>query len=163
VINTTASPAPSAPVYVTSVPLAAPDTSSQSSLTRAIELGFRAYRELRAHGIDDLQSHRRSKAQSLRKLARTWGVPLSTLCRALSVYLLWQRNPEIAGYEHVGVCHVSVVLALEGEQQLGLLRKAEAARWSRGQLQRAVRVHVSAVSQRATRATPPGTPRPIAL
>jgi hypothetical protein len=63
----------------------------------------------------------------------------SSVWRAAAVYRLAQRYPELYGYEHVGVGHLSVLLSLREPLQLTLLRMAERLRWSRRQLESKVK------------------------
>lgn len=59
----------------------------------------------------------------------------STLWRALAIYRLACRHPELFHYQHLGVAHVSLLLRVRGPLQLALLRRAERRRWSRARLQ----------------------------
>ena len=111
---------------------------SNKSLHKAIEMGRDVYLCLSQESRDALHLRGR-KQQSLRKLAKVRNIPISTLWRSLAIYLLRQRNPEILEYRHVGVCHVSVILAVDAENQMHYLRKTEQGRWSRARLERTVK------------------------
>jgi hypothetical protein len=109
-----------------------------SPLTRAIRLGRKIHDVLTREGHVDLGARCR-KEYSCRKLARLHRVPASTLWRALAIYQLSQRHPELADCHHVGVGHLSVLLGIPREHQLYFLRRAESSRWSRAQLERQIR------------------------
>jgi hypothetical protein len=80
------------------------------------------------------------RASSFRQLARLEGMPMSpaSLCRAVSIYHLTLRMPELLTFRRVGIGHVSTVLRLDEEVQVDLLYRAEREGWSRTQLQAVV-------------------------
>lgn len=111
---------------------------NNSSLARAVALGRQVYEALPQRARDDLH-RRRKKPESFRGLAKNHGVPASTLWRAIAIFLVYQRHPELASYAHLGVGHLSVLVAVEPNAQLYFLRIAERARWSRRRLEREVK------------------------
>lgn len=80
------------------------------------------------------------RASSFRQLARLEGMPMSpaSLCRAVSIYHLTLRMPELLTFRRVGIGHVSTVLRLDPDTQVDLLYRAERENWSRTHLQAAV-------------------------
>jgi hypothetical protein len=80
------------------------------------------------------------RASSFRQLARLEGMPMSpaSLCRAVSIYHLTMRMPELLTFRRVGIGHVSTVLRLEPNLQVDLLYRAESENWSRTHLQSVV-------------------------
>jgi hypothetical protein len=123
--------------------------AASDALERAIELGRDVYASLSPEGQQALHLRGR-KRQSLRKIARLRDIPNSTLSRSVAVYLLSLRHPEIREYSHVRLCHVAITLALEPEQRMVLLRRIEQGRWSRAQLQRAIKKSTPPRSASAT-------------
>ena len=83
----------------------------------------------------------RRRAVSFRLLAKQLETPkaASSLWRAVAIYRLAERYPELYTYQHLGVAHLSVLLSLRGPVQLALLRKAERMRWSRRKLEAKVK------------------------
>jgi len=77
---------------------------------------------------------------SFRRLGRLPGMPLSSasLCRAVTIYELSQRMPELIACRRVGIGHVSIVSKLPQDLQVHLLTLAEIHGWSRSSLQVAV-------------------------
>jgi hypothetical protein len=112
--------------------------SLRASLLRAADTGRALYESLPDNVRATLHLRER-KTVSLRKLAASLGIPRSTLWRALAIYQLCDRYPEVREYHHVGVCHLSLVLGLDRDQQIFWLRRVERSRLSRGQLARAIR------------------------
>jgi len=86
------------------------------------------------------RSHGR-KNTSFRKLSSHPDLPFhaSQLSRAVSIYLLSQRRPELAQFAHVGPSHLQEILGLEQEEQDRLLRCVEAESWSTRRLREEVR------------------------
>ncbi len=78
------------------------------------------------------------KCSSFRKLAAHPDLAMSTssLWRAVAIYELSLRFPEIVHYVHVGVGHISVVLGLPEVDQFRMLRETEANCWTRRKLQK---------------------------
>jgi hypothetical protein len=110
------------------------------SLLQALRAGFAVYSAFSEEERRTLKLRSR-KPSSLRRLAEARGVPVSSLWRALAVYLLYRRCPQLAGYRHVGISHVSLILGLDEAAQLHFLEKVELKRWSRQQLGRELRRH----------------------
>jgi hypothetical protein len=86
------------------------------------------------------RSHGR-KNTSFRKLSSHPDLPFhaSQLSRAVSIYLLSQRRPELVRFAHVGPSHLQEILGLEQEEQDRLLRCVEAESWSTRRLREEVR------------------------
>ncbi|MEN9580164.1 MAG: hypothetical protein RJA70_3173 [Pseudomonadota bacterium] len=59
----------------------------------------------------------------------------SSLWRAVAIYELSLSFPELTGYTHVGVGHLSVILGMPPTHRIELLRAAEYHRWTRRKLQ----------------------------
>ncbi len=108
------------------------------SLLTVTQRGYHVYSMLPPEAQRSLHS-RTKKRYPLRQFAKQLGVPVSSLWRWLATYLLYQRFPEIAQYQHLGVAHVSIILGVEPECQLYFLRTAETMRWSRRILEGEVR------------------------
>jgi hypothetical protein len=109
----------------------------QGSLAKTIELGRRVLQLAdKLGGATD-----RPRAPSFRLIAKQLEIPrgASSVWRAAAIYRLAERYPELYGYEHLGVGHLAVLLAMRGPLQLALLRKAERLRWSRRKLETQVR------------------------
>jgi len=77
---------------------------------------------------------------SFRQLARLPGMTMSSasLCRAVAIYELWQRMPELLECERIGVGHVSAVLCLKEDLQITLLKRAQDESWTKARLQKEV-------------------------
>jgi hypothetical protein len=86
------------------------------------------------------RSHGR-KNTSFRKLSSHPDLPFhaSQLSRAVSIYLLTQRRPELVQFAHVGPSHLQEILGLEQEEQDRLLQCVEAESWSTRRLREEVR------------------------
>jgi hypothetical protein len=86
------------------------------------------------------RSHGR-KNTSFRKLSSHPDLPFhaSQLSRAVSIYLLTQRRPELTQFAHVGPSHLQEVLGLEQDEQDRLLRCVEEESWSTRRLREEVR------------------------
>ncbi len=83
---------------------------------------------------------RGKKCSSFRKLAAhpRLGMSPSSLWRAVAIFELSRRFPELESYVHTGVGHISVVLGLPASEQFKLLRQCETERWTRRHLQSVV-------------------------
>lgn len=81
------------------------------------------------------------KSPSIRQLAERLHsvIAPSSMWRAITIYQLSLKHPEMLEYTHLGVGHISVVLRFRGRLRLALMRKAEQQRWSRRRLQQVVR------------------------
>ena len=113
----------------------------RSSLSGALELGARLCAELQIPTING-GAHQPPEAgrKSLRSLVfNTNGeLALSSAWRAMQIYQLSVRYPEVANYTHLGVGHFSVILGAPREDQLHLMRWAELKHCSRRQLARMI-------------------------
>lgn len=109
----------------------------QGSLAKTIELGRRVLQLADKLGA----AADRPRAPSFRLIAKQLDIPrgASSVWRAAAIYRLAERYPELYDYEHLGVGHLAVLLAMRGPLQLALLRKAERLRWSRRKLETQVR------------------------
>jgi hypothetical protein len=58
--------------------------------------------------------------------------------RALAIYELAKCHPELHGYKHLGVGHLSVMISLCPTVRLALMRQAEFRRLSKREIQRIV-------------------------
>lgn len=115
------------------------NSTAGRSLHAALEAGEYIFRKV--FGGDREQLYERGrKCQSLRRLAEVPGLSMSasSLWRAVAVYELSLRFPELVNYEHVGVGHISVVLGLPAPHIFDLLRQAEAEHWTKRKLQKIV-------------------------
>ncbi len=110
-----------------------------NSLQAALEAGEIIFRYLFRSDVRLLKA-RGKKCSSFRKLAShpELAMSSSSLWRAVAIYELALRFPELCDYVHVGVGHVSVVLGLPSADQFRLLRSTEAERWTRRKLQKVV-------------------------
>ncbi len=109
-----------------------------SSSLKAIRLGYEIYQTLPPAERGRVGARGR-KLASFRKLAAMRGMPVSTLWRALAIYQLYVRFPELGSYRHLGVAHLSVILGVEDQYQLYFMRMAEIERWSRRRLDHEIR------------------------
>jgi hypothetical protein len=110
--------------------------SPPSRLAPALRLGQLVASKLADAATEgQTSSFRRLAAHELRSHAP------SSLWRALNVFRLAGRYPELATYVHIGVGHVSVVLTLPETEGVALLRRAELLGWSRRHLESEVRAH----------------------
>lgn len=109
------------------------------SLQAALEAGEIIFRFV-FNGDEELLRARGRKCSSFRKLSAHPELKMSSssLWRAVAIYELSLRFPEIVEYAHTGVGHISVVLGLPAADQFSLLRQTEAERWTRRKLQRVV-------------------------
>jgi hypothetical protein len=102
-----------------------------------LEVGEIVFRRI-FHGDERLLRARGKKNSSFRKLAAhpELGMSPSSLWRAVAIYELSRRFPELCQYMHTGVGHISVVLGLPEADQYSLLRATESQRWTRRRLQK---------------------------
>jgi hypothetical protein len=107
------------------------------SLQAALEVGDVIFRYI-FRGDERLLRARGRKCSSFRKLAAdpALGMSPSSLWRAVAIFELARRFPEITQYVHTGVGHISVVLGLPPVEQFRLLRQTEQERWTRRKLQK---------------------------
>lgn len=107
------------------------------SLQWALEVGEMVFQRV-FNGDERLLRARGKKNSSFRRLAADpeLGMSPSSLWRAVAIYELSRRFPELTQYVHTGVGHISVVLGLPEPDQYSLLRAAESQRWTRRRLQR---------------------------
>lgn len=111
--------------------------STLHSLQAALEVGEIVFRRI-FKSDERLLRARGKKNGSFRKLAShpNLGMSPSSLWRAVAIYELSRRFPELAQYTHTGVGHISVVLGLPEAEQFRLLRSTESDRWTRRRLQK---------------------------
>lgn len=107
------------------------------SLQAALEAGEVIFRFV-FKSDEQLLRARGRKCSSFRKLSShpELAMSSSSLWRAVAIYELSLRFPEIVEYAHTGVGHISVVLGLPAADQFRLLRQTEAERWTRRKLQK---------------------------
>jgi hypothetical protein len=111
--------------------------STLHSLQAALEVGEIVFRRI-FKGDERVLRARGKKNSSFRKLAShpRLGMSPSSLWRAVAIYELSRRFPELTQYVHTGVGHISVVLGLPEAEQFNLLRSTESERWTRRRLQK---------------------------
>jgi hypothetical protein len=109
------------------------------SLQAALEAGEVIFRFV-FKGDEQLLRARGRKCSSFRKLSSHPELRMSSssLWRAVAIYELSLRFPELVEYVHTGVGHISVVLGLPATDQFRLLRQTETERWTRRKLQKVV-------------------------
>jgi hypothetical protein len=98
------------------------------SLAETIRLGCWVQQEfLAARGVG---------ATSFRAFVRQSNIsaPVSSSWRAIAIWQLSQKFPEIIHCRHLGVAHFGVILSVPEPFQLQLIRQAEYHRWSRSRL-----------------------------
>jgi hypothetical protein len=112
--------------------------SRASKLAETLELGRKVFEMVE---VERRELGAARRALPIRVIAeRLDAAPgTSSVWRALAIHRLAERYPELRDYRHVGVGHVSVLLAVPAPLQLDLLRYAEGLRWSRRKLEDAVR------------------------
>lgn len=125
------------------------------SLQAALEAGEVIFRFV-FKGDEALLRARGRKCSSFRKLSSHPELRMSSssLWRAVAIYELSLRFPELVEYAHTGVGHISVVLGLPAADQFRLLRQTEAERWTRRKLQKVVTQ--LRIEQRGTGEVPKG-------
>lgn len=108
-----------------------------NSLQAALEAGEVIFRHV-FRGDERLLRARGRKCSAFRKLAAdpSLGMSPSSLWRAVAIFELGRRFPEVTQYVHTGVGHISVVLGLPPADQFRLLRQTEQERWTRRKLQK---------------------------
>ncbi len=113
------------------------NVSTLHSLQAALEVGEIVFRRI-FKGDERLLRARGKKNGSFRKLAShpSLGMSPSSLWRAVAIFELSRRFPELSQYVHTGVGHISVVLGLPEAEQFKLLRATESERWTRRRLQK---------------------------
>lgn len=118
---------------------------SRDSLQRALALGEQVQRLLDRDPGAGVRS-----SGSLRGVARQLGlpIPMTTLWRSWAIYRWSCTDPEIAHCRHLRVGHFSVLLGVDSNYRLSLLRVAEHERWSRRKLQARARTLQAAWVQR---------------
>ena len=81
----------------------------------------------------ELARSRCRKPTSIRKLAAHARLDMSptSLSRAVRIHQLSQRMPQLLGFEHIGVGHVSSCFALDPASQISVLERAEREQWTR--------------------------------
>jgi hypothetical protein len=111
--------------------------STLHSLQAALEVGQIVFQRV-FKSDERLLRARGKKNSSFRKLAAhpRLGMSPSSLWRAVAIFELSRRFPELTQYVHTGVGHISVVLGLPEPEQYRLLRTTESERWTRRRLQK---------------------------
>lgn len=107
-----------------------------TSLQLALDIGQIVFDTIFGGDAALLRS-RGPKNMSFRRLALHPDLPVSasTLWRSVSIYELSLRMPQLAGSQHLGVCHVRAVLGLPPADQERLLARAEKERWELSRLE----------------------------
>ncbi len=113
------------------------NVSTLHSLQAALEVGQIVFQRV-FKSDERLLRARGKKNSSFRKLAAhpRLGMSPSSLWRAVAIFELSRRFPELTQYAHTGVGHISVLLGLPEPEQFRLLRATEAGRWTRRRLQK---------------------------
>ena len=113
------------------------NVSTLHSLQAALEVGQIVFQRV-FKSDERLLRARGKKNSSFRKLAAhpRLGMSPSSLWRAVAIFELSRRFPELTQYAHTGVGHISVVLGLPEAEQYRLLRTTESERWTRRRLQK---------------------------
>jgi hypothetical protein len=87
----------------------------------------------RVYGGDTNRWHSRGrKRASFRKLATHPRLPFSraNLCRAVGIYVLCLRRPEVLELQGVGPCHLREIIGLDADVQDRLLAQTAKLGWS---------------------------------
>ena len=102
-----------------------------ATLAFALRVGELIITTFYAGDLSRWRSRDRVKDISLRKLAKHPDLPMSVgaLYRSIAIYELSQRL-KIRSWKHVSTGHMRLVLPLSPDEQVELLRIAEAERWS---------------------------------
>lgn len=113
--------------------------SGTHSLHAALQAGHVIFEQV-FMGDERMLRARGKKCSSFRKLAShpRLGMSPSSLWRAVAIFELSRRFPELQEYVHTGVGHISVILGLQASDQFKLLRQCETERWTRRHLQHVV-------------------------
>jgi hypothetical protein len=121
-----------------------------------LQIGELILQRLYAGDVTRWRAHNR-KDNSFRKLQRHPDLPFkaSTLSRAVSMYLLSRRRPDLLQLHNVSHSHLQEVLHLEAPLQDELLRRVQAEKWSVLQLRNEVGHRLDAAANR------PGRPRAL--
>ncbi len=108
---------------------------------------------------------RGNRCPSLRRLARHPDLPFSAaaLYRAVAIYELCSRLPDVATWKHVGASHLRTVLPLPAPDQERLLKSAEEEQWTVSALSTEVRELRRCVRGRRGRPPTPTVVRSIRL
>lgn len=93
---------------------------------------------------------------SLRRIAAHPGVPfkVTTIWRAVSVYEMSLRMPQLLGVAGLGISHLRAVIGLEPEDQEHLLTQASRERWTKRRLEREAAKYREGRQRRGRRPTP---------
>jgi hypothetical protein len=97
----------------------------------------------RVYGGDTDRWHSRGRKQvSFRKLATQPRLPFSraNLCRAVGIYVLCHRRPEVLELQGVGPCHLREIIGLDAAAQDRLLAQTAELGWSVRRLHDEVRL-----------------------
>lgn len=107
-----------------------------SSLQLALDVGEVVFETI-FDGDAVLLRSRGPKHTSFRRLALHPELPMSAsnLWRAVAIYELSRRLPDLSRTTHLGVCHVRAVLGLPPQEQEQLLARAESERWDVSRLE----------------------------
>ncbi len=128
-------PAPVAEVLVERVAARLKAIGNGETLNQVLQIGETIFREL-YQGRRTRPRQGQSTA-SLRQLAAhpDVGVKLTTLWRALSVYEMSLRFPQLFERTELGVSHFRAVAGLALEEQRALLQRAAEERWTKRRLE----------------------------
>lgn len=112
-----------------------------NSTSEVLQLGELIFREV--YGSQRMLLHKGGRQASLRRLAAHPDVPckVTTLWRAVSVYEMSLRLPQLLSLEELGVSRLRAVIGLPVEIQEQLLRAAVRERWTKRQLEREAARH----------------------
>lgn len=111
------------------------------STADVLQLGELIFREV--YGSQGRMLHKGGSQASLRRLAAHPDVPckVTTLWRAVSVYEMSLRLPQLVDLEELGVSRLRAVIGLPTDVQEELLRTAVQQRWTKRQLEREAARH----------------------
>lgn len=112
-----------------------------SSLSQVLQLGELIFREV--YESRPALLHKGARQASLRRLAAHPDVPcqVTTLWRAVSVYEMSLRLPQVFDLKDIGVSHLRAVIGLPGHVQEHLLITAAQERWPKRRLEREATLH----------------------
>lgn len=112
-----------------------------NSTSEVLQLGELIFREV--YGSQRMLLHKGGRQASLRRLAAHPDVPckVTTLWRAVSVYEMSLRLPQLVGLEELGVSRLRAVIGLPVDVQEELLKAAVRERWTKRQLEREAARH----------------------
>lgn len=138
------------------------EINRRSGLARTLEIGQLILQHFFDGDVAAWRDRRRTKAQSIRRLAHRPGCPLakSALNDAVAVYAASVSMPYVHTFGHVGSSHVAAVLTQSDERREKLLRLAERDKWS----VRRLRAEVACATSSGTRGalSPAAQRRPAA-